>query len=74
VDIFSLFLNKNVQGIVKTFNMCVKFLESRWPQIKMAEEETPEGQKIYNELREEFLDKFFNEDSENFEAAALEKT
>ena len=54
--------------------MYVKFPKSRWPEIKLAEEETPEGNRLYNELKDEFVDLFFNEKDEDFEAAALEKT
>ncbi|MBA7585787.1 hypothetical protein ES708_27776 [subsurface metagenome] len=54
------FPKKEVQAIVKTFNMYVKFPESRWPDIKKAEEDSPEGQKIYKELKQEFMDKFFD--------------
>ena len=68
-----LFPRSEVGKIVKTFNMYVKFPKSRWPEIKLAEEETPEGQKIYNELKDEFVDLFFDEKDEDFEAAALEK-
>jgi len=67
------FPKSDIQKIIKTFNMYVKFPESRWPEVKQAEEDTPEGQKIYTELKEEFMDKFFNVKSENFEAAAIDK-
>ncbi|MBP9855350.1 MAG: B12-binding domain-containing radical SAM protein [Candidatus Omnitrophica bacterium] len=67
------FPKKKVISLTKTFNMYVKFPESRWPDIRKAEEDTAEGRKIYIELKEEFTDKFFNSESENFEASALEK-
>ena len=69
-----LFPRSEVGKIVKTFNMYVKFPKLRWPEIKLAEEETPEGNRLYNELKDEFVDLFFNEKDEDFEAAALEKT
>lgn len=65
------FPREEVNKLTKTFNMYVKFPESRWPDIKQAEEDTPEGRKIYNELREEFVGRFFNKDSENFEDSAM---
>lgn len=67
------FPKKRVISLTKTFNMYVKFPESRWHEIAVAEEDTPEGRRVYDELKEEFTDKFFNADSENFEASALEK-
>ncbi len=68
------FSRSEVGKIVKTFNMYVKFPKSRWPEIKKAEEDTPEGNKIYNDLKVEFVDRFFNDKSENFEAASMAKT
>ena len=68
------FPRSEVGKIVKTFNMYVKFPKSRWPEIKKAEEETTEGNRIYNELKNEFVDLFFDEEDEDFEAAAMEKT
>lgn len=50
------FPQSEVNGLVKTFNMYVKFPESRWAEIRKAEAETPEGQKIYDELKNEFLE------------------
>lgn len=62
-----------VNSLVKTFNMYVKFPESRWPEIERAEADTPEGNRIYAQLKQEFMDKFFQPTSQNFEAASLEK-
>ena len=68
------FSRSEVQKIVKTFNMYVKFPKSRWPEIELSEEDTPEGNRIYNDLKDEFTDLFFDEKDEDFEAAALEKS
>jgi anaerobic magnesium-protoporphyrin IX monomethyl ester cyclase len=67
------FPRTEIGKIVKTFNMYVKFPKNRWPEIKKAEEDTPEGNKIYQELKNEFTSLFFNEQDENFEAAAMEQ-
>lgn len=67
------FPRTEIGKIVKTFNMYVKFPKNRWPEIKKAEEETSEGNKIYQELKNEFTSLFFNEQDENFEAAAMEQ-
>jgi anaerobic magnesium-protoporphyrin IX monomethyl ester cyclase len=66
------FPKKRVMAITKTFNMYVKFPESRWPEIRLAEADSPEAQRIYNDLKQEFMDRFFNVKSQNFEAAAIE--
>ncbi len=67
------FPKNEIQGLVKTFNMYVKFPESRWPEIKRAEADTVEGQKIYDQLKQEFTAKFFKADNQDFEAAATDK-
>ena len=53
------FPKAQVDGLIRTFNMYVKFPESRWPEVKKAEGNTPEGNKIYNRLKEEFVAAFF---------------
>ena len=68
------FPKDEVKKLVNTFNMYVKFPNSRWPEIKKAEEDTPEGNKIYNDLKDEFVDSFFNDKNESFEASAMEQT
>jgi len=65
------FPQEQINSLVKTFNLYVKFPESRWPDIKRAEDETPEGLKIFNELREEFVDKFWDDSGDDFEQAAM---
>jgi len=59
-----------INGLCKTFNMYVRFPESRWPEIKKAEAETPEGIRIYNDLKGEFVERFFNPNSESIESAS----
>lgn len=53
------FPKTQVDGLIKTFNMYVKFPEARWPEIKKAEADTPEGNKNYNKLKEEFIASYF---------------
>jgi radical SAM superfamily enzyme YgiQ (UPF0313 family) len=59
-----------VNALLKTFNMYVKFPKSRWPEIRRAEEESAEGQRIYDGLKQEFLDRFWKQ-GDDFEEAAL---
>ena len=47
-----------IKEIKKCFNLYVKFPKDRWKEIEMAEKDDGEGQKIYNELKEEFLEKY----------------
>ncbi len=62
---------KEIAGLVRTFNFYCSFPEERWHQIKKAEEDSPEGNKIHNELKKEFMDKYWSK-SISFEQAAAE--
>ena len=54
--------------------MYVKFPEDKWDKIKKAEQDTKEGRKQYEELKKEFIDKFWNNDDAHvsFEDSAAE--
>jgi len=56
------FSKESVEGLCKTFNLYVSFPKSRWPEIKLAEKNTPEGQEIFEVLKEEFVDKYLYKD------------
>jgi len=63
------FPHESVQGLVKCFNMYVNFPEDRWDQIKIAEANTKEGNREYNNLKEEFMETFWK-DGISFEESA----
>ena len=64
--------NRNeVNGLCKTFNMYVKFPEDRWPEIKTAEGDSVESDIIYNNLKEEFIDRYWKKGI-SFEDSAQE--
>lgn len=67
------FPQDKVMGLVKTFNLYVRFPEIRWKDIRRAEGDTPEAEKIYNELKQEFMQRYWDESDQDFEAAALDK-
>ncbi len=52
------FTKEQISGKVRTFNMYVHFPKDLWPKIEKAEKMTPEGDKIWNELREEYQEKY----------------
>ena len=52
------FSAKEIAGLIKCFVLYVKFPKSRWNDIQRAEEDTPEGKKIFKELKEEFSEKY----------------
>ena len=51
--------------------MYVNFPENRWPEIEKAEGESKESRLIYNNLKDEFIDKFWTNDV-SFENSAKE--
>ena len=57
------FPKDQIYGIMRTFNLYTRFPESRWPEIEKAEYETPEGNMIFEKLRDEFLAEFYTGES-----------
>jgi hypothetical protein len=47
-----------IEGLIKCFTLYVKFPKNRWPEIKKAESDSPEGKKIYHELKQEYIEKY----------------
>lgn len=54
------FPKEKIKGIMRTFSLYVKFDKSRWNEIKRAESFTDEGNRIFEELRKEYIEKFFS--------------
>lgn len=46
---------------VRCFSLYARLPESMWPRVRQAEEETPKGQAIFEELRQEYITRFFND-------------
>ena len=42
---------QELDGLIKTFNLYVRFPKEEWPQIRKAEADTPEGNKIFDEYQ-----------------------
>lgn len=55
-----------IRKIRKTFALYVKFPEDRWPDIRRAEEETPEGLTLLKELQVEYRQTYFGEPKISF--------
>jgi len=47
-----------IKEIKKCFNLYVKFPKNRWKDIAKAEKDDKEGNKIYSELKQEFMEKY----------------
>lgn len=54
------FSKEKIKGIMRTFSMYVRFDKTRWPEIKMAESFTPEGNRIFEALRGEYVREYFS--------------
>lgn len=50
----------------RTFALYVKFPEDRWPEIRRAEEETPEGIALLRKLQAEYRETYFGEPKISF--------
>jgi len=48
-----------IEGLKKCFILYVKFPKSRWGEIRKAEANTCEGKKIFQDLKEEFMERYF---------------
>ena len=45
--------NETLRGLQRTFSMYVRFPRARWDEIRMAEDFSPEGDKVFERLSEE---------------------
>ena len=54
------YLPEEIEGLQKCFVLYVKLPKNRWKDIKRAESNTPEGEKIFEELKQEYTEKFFS--------------
>ena len=47
--------NETLRGLQRTFTMYVRFPRSKWDEIRMAEDFSPEGDKVFERLSEELV-------------------
>jgi anaerobic magnesium-protoporphyrin IX monomethyl ester cyclase len=52
------YLPEEIEALQKCFVFYVKMPKNRWQDIKRAEANTPEGNRIYQDLKEEYLEKY----------------
>lgn len=57
------FTKERIAGKARTFSLYLKFPENRWGHIEQAEKMTPEGERIWQELKEEYSEKYENMDT-----------
>lgn len=51
---------EEIMGLARTFVLYVRFPKERWPEIAMAEKDTPEGREKLEELRAEYRARFLS--------------
>jgi len=56
---------EEIEGLKKCFTLYVKLPKNRWKDIRKAEADTPEGDRIFEELKQEYLDKYYVEPEDN---------
>lgn len=54
--------SEQIDGLMRTFTMYVGFPKELWPQIRIAEELTEEGERVFAELSELYKKVFFKSD------------
>ncbi|MDV7340815.1 radical SAM protein [Terasakiella sp. A23] len=54
-----------IMGLRKCFILYTTFPKSRWKDIERAEPDTPEGNRIFAELKEEYMDRYFKAPTDN---------
>jgi anaerobic magnesium-protoporphyrin IX monomethyl ester cyclase len=62
-----------IEGLIKCFTLYVKFPKSRWSEIAKAESNSHEGEKIYQELKQEYIEEYLpktNNDIEEMSSVA----
>jgi hypothetical protein len=54
-----------IEGLKKCFILYVKFPKNRWGEIRLAEGNSDKGNRIYQDLKDEYLDKYFSPPRDN---------
>ncbi|MBM3836644.1 MAG: B12-binding domain-containing radical SAM protein [Verrucomicrobia bacterium] len=65
---------EEIEGLRRCFVIYVKLPKSRWSEVRKAEELTPEGDRVWDELRQEVLENFMHwgDRNENDDAGKIE--
>jgi radical SAM superfamily enzyme YgiQ (UPF0313 family) len=53
---------EEIMGLVRTFSLYVKFPKEEWPEIRVAEQFTDEGNAKFKELSKRYYERFFDHD------------
>ena len=50
-----------IRGVAKCFSLYARLPETLWPRIERAQKDDEEGNRIFAELREEYISRYFND-------------
>ena len=51
--------SEEIDGLVRTFMLYVRFPKKEWPRIQLAEKDTEEGNRIFAEYQQKYRERFF---------------
>jgi len=57
------FPKERIKGLMRTFSLYVRCGKDMWGDIRIAENFMPEGERMFNKLREEYIHKYFSTES-----------
>ena len=57
------FPKERIKGLMRMFSLYVRCGKDMWDDIRIAENFTPEGERMFNKLREEYIHKYFSTES-----------
>jgi hypothetical protein len=52
-------LSDEIEGLLRTFPLYIKMLENRFPEIRVAENNTPEGNTMFARLAQEYRNTYW---------------
>lgn len=53
-----------IDGLMKTFTLYVRFPKEEWPRIRLAEPNTDEGNRVFDEYQQQYREKYFTASQE----------
>ncbi len=62
---------EEIQGLVRTFSLYVKFPKFDWPKIRRAEIMDDDGNRIFKELAQKYYEYFFDDDFKRYRKACF---
>jgi len=54
--------SKEIDGLLRAFSLYVRFPKEEWPEIRLAEAETEEGNRVFDKYQQRYREQFFHGD------------